>query len=207
MITVYAANTPNGVKVPIALEELGLVYELRRVDLHAGEQHSAAFHALNPNERIPVLVDTDGPLGDEAMFESGAILWYLAERYGGLVPGDPAGRLRTLVWLTLQVAGVGPMFGQAGWFLRAAPSRIEPAIERYRSEAQRLTGILDERLARHEWLAGEVFTIADIAHFGYLRIRGYAGFELDEFPHVRRWLHALTQRASVGRALARLAPQ
>jgi GSH-dependent disulfide-bond oxidoreductase len=188
MITVYSADTPNGIKIPIALEELNLPYRLM----------------LNPNARIPALVDTTGPLGEEALFESGAILGYLGERYPGLLPNAADARLRALQWLTLQVAGLGPMFGQAGYFLRSAPQKIDFAIDRYVGEARRLTGVLEGRLAQATWLAGETYSIADIAHFGWLANPAYADVDLADYPRVRDWAAAIATRPAVQRARQRM---
>lgn len=207
MIVAYTADTPNGIKLPIALEELGLDYRLVRVALGAGEQKTPEFLAMNPNGRIPVLVDAAGPLGDEALFESGAILWDLAERYPGLMPADPAERLRALQWLMLQVAGVGPMFGQAGWFLRSAPQRVDFAVDRYVGEARRLAGVLDGRLQTTPWLAGKTYTVADIAHFGWIRSADYAGVDLAGYPALAVWQARIAARPAVQRAVARMAVQ
>lgn len=204
MITLYTADTPNGIKIPIALEELGLDYGLIRLDLSAGEQRTPAFLALNPNARIPVMVDTAGPLGEQGLFESGAILWYLGETYPGLMPEQPEARLRALQWLNLQVAAVGPMFGQAGYFLRNAPSRLDLAIERYVGEARRLTGVLDQRLSVAPWLAGAHYTVADIAHFGWLSQAEYADVDLSGFPAVRAWVERIAERPAVIRARQRM---
>lgn len=207
MIVAYTADTPNGIKLPIALEELGLDYRIVRVALSAGEQKTPAFMAMNPNGRIPVMFDDAGPLGDEALFESGAILWDLAERYPGLMPADPAERLRALQWLMLQVAGVGPMFGQAGWFLRSAPQRVDFAVDRYVGEARRLAGVLDRRLQEAPWLAGSTYTVADIAHFGWIRSASYADVDLADFPALAAWQALVAARPAVQRAVARLAAQ
>lgn len=205
MIEVYSANTPNGVKVPIALEELGVDYRLLKVNLGQGEQKRPEFLALNPNGRIPVLVDHDGPGAQPLnLAESGAILLYLAQKHGALLPTDPREYQRAMEYLFLQVASVGPMFGQAGWFLRSAPEPVPLAIERYRNESLRLTALLDERLAEVPWLAGSSYSIADIMHFGWLRIADYAGVDLDKFPHVRAWVDRISARPAVQRALARL---
>ena len=206
MIDVYTANTPNGVKVPIALEELGLPYRIIKVDLKAGEQKQPAFLRLNPNGRIPVIVDPHGPKGAPvALFESGAILLYLAEKAPGLLPVDPEERLRALEYLFLQVGGVGPMFGQAGWFMRSAPEPMPIAIERYRTEALRLTGVLETRLGTQEWLAGPTYSIADIMNFGWLRLADYAGVDLVHFPAVKAWVARIAARSTVARALAAVA--
>lgn len=205
MIELYSANTPNGLKVPIALEELGVEYRLIKVNLSKGEQKRPAFLALNPNGRIPVLVDLDGPGAQPLnLAESGAILLYLAQKHGALLPVDPREYQRAMEYLFLQVASVGPMFGQAGWFLRSAPEPVPLAIERYRNESLRLTALLDERLAEVPWLAGSSYSIADIMHFGWLRIADYAGVDLNQFPHVRAWVDRISARPAVQRALARL---
>lgn len=205
MIELYSANTPNGLKVPIALEELDAEYRLIKVDLSKGEQKRPAFLALNPNGRIPVLVDLDGPGAQPlSLAESGAILLYLAQKHGALLPQDLHEYQRAMEYLFLQVASVGPMFGQAGWFLRSAPEPVPLAIERYRNESLRLTGLLDERLAEVPWLAGSHYSIADIMHFSWLRVADYAGVDLDKFPHVRAWVERISARPAVQRALARL---
>lgn len=205
MIELYSANTPNGLKVPIALEELGVDYRLIKVDLAAGEQTQPAFLSLNPNGRIPVIVDLDGPGGESLnLAESGAILLYLAEKNGALLPEEPRARQRAMEFLFLQVASVGPMFGQAGWFLRSAPELMPLAIDRYRKESLRLTALLDTRLQTHEWLAGESYSIADIMHFCWLRIADYAGVDLKEFRFVQAWIARINARPAVQRAIARL---
>ena len=205
MIELYSANTPNGLKVPIALEELDVEYRLVKVNLSQGEQKRPAFLALNPNGRIPVLVDLDGPGAQPLnLAESGAILLYLAQKHGALLPQDPVEYQRAMEYLFLQVASVGPMFGQAGWFLRSAPEPVPLAIERYRNESLRLTALLDERLADEPWLAGSSYSIADIMHFSWLRIADYAGVDLNQFPHVRVWIERISARPAVQRALARL---
>ena len=206
MLQVLTADTPNGIKIPIALEELGVSYQLVRIDLARGDQKRPAFLADNPNGRIPVLIDDEGPGGGRlSVFESGAILLYLAEKYGRLLPVDPRGRLRALEYLFFQVSGVGPMFGQAGWFKRSAPEPVTFAIERYQNEARRLTGVLEVRLAESKWLAGAEYSIADIANFGWLRVASYAGVDLDDFPAVRAWVSAIAERPAVRDALARVA--
>jgi GST-like protein len=205
MIDVYTANTPNGVKVPIALEELGVPYRVHRVDLGAGEQKRPDFLRLNPNGRIPVIVDPVGPGGAPlSAFESGAILWYLAEKHPGLMPTDPVERMRALEYTFFQVGGVGPMFGQVGWFLRHAQP-MPLAIERYQSEARRLTAVLESRLASEPWLAGSTYSVADIMNFGWLRSAGYAGVRLEEFPAVGAWVERIAARPAVQRGLQAVA--
>ncbi len=205
MIELYTANTPNGVKVPIALEELGLDYRVINLNLAAGEQKRPAFLALNPNGRIPVIVDPDGPAGQPiSVFESGAILLYLAQKSAGLLPEDAFARWRAMEYLFLQVSAVGPMFGQAGWFLRSAAQPNVVAIDRYCSEAVRLTGVLETRLSEQPWLAGAEYSLADISHFGWLRVADYAGVELSRFPAVQDWVARISARPAVQRAFARL---
>jgi GST-like protein len=205
MIELYTANTPNGVKIPIALEELGLDYRLITLNLAAGEQKRPAFLALNPNGRIPVIVDPDGPAGQPiSVFESGAILLYLAQKTAGLLPDNASARWRAMEYLFLQVSAVGPMFGQAGWFLRSTAQPIPVAVERYRSESVRLTGVLEARLSQQPWLAGTEYSLADISHYGWLRVADYAGVELSRFPAVQDWVARISARPAVQRALARL---
>lgn len=203
MIDVYTAPTPNGVKIPIALEELGLPYRIIRVDLGAREQKQPGFLRMNPNGRIPVIVDPNGPSGRAlAISESGAILLYLAEKGRGLLPTDAEQRIRALEYTFFQVGGVGPMFGQSGWFQRSAPEPIPIAIERYRAESERLTAVLEVRLGESEWLSGSSYSIADIMNFGWLRVASYAGVELAGFPHVRAWVDRIAARPAVQRGLA-----
>ena len=203
MIDVYTAATPNGVKVPIALEELGVPYRLVRIDLGAQEQKQPAFLKINPNGRIPAIVDPDGPGGAPlSVFESGAILWCLAEKFGGLIPGDPVERVRALEYTFFQVGGIGPMFGQAGWFTRSAPQPVDFAIERYRKESNRLTAVLETRLQQVPWLAGVEFSVADIMIFGWLDQPGYAGLNLADYPAVKEWVDRMRLRAGVQRGLA-----
>jgi GST-like protein len=203
MIDVYTAPTPNGVKVPIALEELELPYRIVRVDLGTGEQKRPEFLEISPNGRIPAIVDPDGPSGRPiAVFESGAILFYLAEKANGLLPLDPEERIRALEYSFFQVGGVGPMFGQAGWFQRSAPEQIPFALERYQGESKRLTEVLESRLGRSLWLAGGSYSIADILCFGWLRVATYAGVDLARFPAVKGWVERIEARPAVKRGLA-----
>ncbi|WP_291520048.1 glutathione binding-like protein [Acidovorax sp.] len=205
MIDVYTASTPNGVKVPIALEELGLHYRVVRINLGAQEQKRPDFLRLNPNGRIPAIVDTDGPGGESlSVFESGAILWYLAEKYHGLMPPNAVERIRALEYTFFQVGGVGPMFGQAGWFMR----HNEPmplAITRYQAESNRLTAVLEARLKTTPWLAGESYSVADIMNFAWLRSPQYAGVELSEYPAVQEWVDRMAARPAVIRGLQAIA--
>ncbi len=199
MITLYTAPTPNGWKISVALEELGLPYEVRAVDLAAGEQKQPWFLELNPNGRIPVIVDHDAD--DLVVFESGAILLHLAERTGRLLPADRAGRSRALQWLFFQVGGVGPMMGQANVFLRYAPQRIPYAIERYQRESRRLMEVLDRRLGQAPYLAGEDYSIADIANWCWARTWRWSGISIDGLDHLQRWLREIGERPAVRRGV------
>lgn len=205
MISVFTAMTPNGIKVPIALEELGVPYHLILVDLAVGEQHRPAFLARNPNGKIPVLHDPEGPDGQPYdLSESGAILLYLADKYQGLLPNNAAERWRAIESLLLQVSSVGPSFGQAHWFLHVAPVALPAAMARFRNEALRLTQLLEARLEQSPWLAGEEYSIADIMHFSWLRAADYADIALDQYPRLRAWLERINARPAVQRALARI---
>lgn len=205
MIDVYTAHTPNGVKVPIALEELQVPYRVHRIDLGANEQKRPEFLRLNPNGRIPAIVDEDGPGGAPvSVFESGAILWYLAEKFPGLMPGNAVERIRALEYTFFQVGGVGPMFGQAGWFMgHSQPMPL--AITRYQAEANRLTAVLETRLRQAAWLAGESYSVADIMNFGWLRVAHYAGVQLGDYPAVQAWVDRIAARPAVVRGLQALA--
>jgi GST-like protein len=194
MIDLYTAATPNGWKVSIALEELGLRYELRVVDLRAGEQKAPSFTAINPNGRIPAIVDREA--GDFAVFESGAILLYLAEKTGQLMPTDAKGRSRVVQWLMFQMGGIGPMMGQANVFTRYFPEQLPSVIERYRRESRRLFEVLDGHLAAHEWLAGD-YSIADIANWSWVHTHEWPGVAVDGLPHLQRWLDAIAARPAV----------
>ena len=202
MIDVHTANTPNGIKIPIALEELGIEYRIIRINLSAKEQKAPEFLKISPNGRIPAIVDQDGPDGSPlSVFESGAILLYLADKCRALIPSDPVGRVRALEWTFFQVGGVGPMFGQAGWFRRSAES-MPLALERYQNESTRLTQVLESRLVVVPWLAGDAFSIADIANFGWLRHgSSYTGVDLTRFAAVQRWVAAIESRPAVQRGL------
>lgn len=202
MISLYTWRTPNGRKISIALEELGLRYTAHAIDIGAGEQYTPDFLALNPNNKIPVIVDADGPDGAPVtVFESGAILLYLAEKTGKLLPSEPRARLDVLQWLMLQMGGVGPMLGQAHHFLRYAPERLPYAMERYRNEARRLYGVLDQRLHDHEWLAGGAYSIADIATYPWIARHEWHEIALDDFPAVARWFATISQRPAVERGM------
>ena len=199
MIDLYTAATPNGYKVSIALEELGLPYRLHRIDLAAGEQKQDWFLAINPNGRIPAIVDRDD--GDFAVFESGAILLYLAEKTGRLIPADARGRSIVVQWLMFQMGGLGPMMGQANVFARYLPEKISVAIDRYRRESRRLLQVLDRRLAGNDWLAGD-YSIADIAHFAWARTHAWSGTDVTGLDHLARWMETIAARPAVQRGLA-----
>ena len=201
MIDVFTANTPNGIKIPIALEELGLPYQVHMVALDAGAQRSPEFLAINPNGRIPAIVDR---LADSAVdlpvFESGAILLHLADTYGGLIGTTLAARAATLGWLFLQVAGLGPNFGNSVHFLRNDPANVV-AITRFQEEARRHLALVDHRLSIFDWLNGESFSIADIAHFCWIRSAAYVGLDLADFPAAMAWAERIEARPAVSRGL------
>jgi GST-like protein len=202
MIDLYYWPTPNGHKISIMLEEVGLPYRLRPVDMLHGEQFNPAFLRISPNNKIPAIVDRDGPGGKPlSLFESGAILQYLAEKSGRLMPHAMRARYEVIQWLTFQVANVGPMFGQCGHFLGYAPRRIPYAIERYRNETLRLYAVMNKRLAAEEYLAGR-YSIADIATWPWVRVRWLHRIDLGRFPHVRRWYEAIERRPAVTRGVA-----
>ena len=198
MIDLYTAATPNGHKVSIALEELGLPYSLHVLELSANEQKEPWFLAINPNGRIPAIVDHDE--GDFAVFESGAILIYLAEKTGRLMPHDAKGRSRVLQWLMFQMGGIGPMMGQANVFYRYFPEKIQPAIDRYQGEVRRLFRVLDGHLAKHEYLAGD-YSIADIANWAWVRTHNWSGVAIDDLTNLTRWRDQIRARPAVQRGI------
>jgi GST-like protein len=198
MIDLYTAATPNGHKASICLEELALPYTLKVLDLAKNEQKQPAFLAINPNGRIPAIVDHDED--DFAVFESGAILIYLAEKTGRLMPTDVKGRSRVVQWLMFQMGGIGPMMGQANVFYRYFPEKIQPAIDRYQGESKRLFRVLDGHLKDHEYLAGD-YSIADIANWAWVRTHRWSGVEVDDLPHLQRWLALVGGREAVQRGL------
>ena len=199
MIDLYTAATPNGHKVSITLEELGLPYSVHVLDLSAGEQKEPAFLKINPNGRIPAIVDRSN--GDFPIFESGAIMLYLAERAGRLIPADEMGRSRVVQWLMFQMGGLGPMMGQANVFAKYFPERIQPAIDRYLRESRRLLEVLDGHLADNEFLAGD-YSIADIANFAWARVHHWPGVDIEGLDHLQRWMAAIDARPEVQRGLA-----
>ncbi len=201
MITLYTWSTPNGRKISIMLEECGLPYAVRAIDITKGEQHTAAVLAVNPNAKIPALIDSDGPDGAPiTLFESGAILIYLASKCGRFLPEEPRGKYEALQWLMFQMGGVGPMFGQAHHFLRFAPEKIPYAMARYKNETARLYGVLDKRLGEAAYLAGE-YSIADIATYPWVARHEWQGVALDDYPNVRRWFDAISLRPAVQRGM------
>jgi GST-like protein len=200
MYHLHAFATPNSIKPVIALEELGLDYQLHAVNVRQGEQKSPQFVERNPNAKVPVLTLADG---DQAMSlsESAAILVYLAERHGGLLPAAGEARARVFEQLFFHASAVSPAFGQAGYFQKLAPETLPLAIGRFHGEALRTLALLDGLLANHEYVAGDTYSIADIAHFGWIWRRAFAGVDLDHSPHVARWFQALSQRPAVQRAI------
>jgi glutathione S-transferase/GST-like protein len=198
MIDLYTAATPNGHKISIALEELGLPYTVHAVDLGKLEQKLPEFLLISPNGRIPAIVDREA--ANFPVFESGAILIYLAEKAGSLLPADPLGRSVVLQWLMFQMGGIGPMMGQANVFFRYFPEKIQPAIDRYQAEVRRLFGVLDTRLADREFLAG-AYSIADIANWSWVRTYKWSGVSLDDLPHLSRWLEQLAARPACQRGI------
>jgi GST-like protein len=213
-LQLYSLPTPNGVKVAILLEETGLPYEAHRVQFEHNDQQTPEFRSLNPYAKIPAIIDPNGPGGEPlALFESGAILWYLAEKTGQFLPAEPARRYETLQWLMFQMGGVGPMFGQVGFFHKFAGKDFEDKRprDRYVGEARRLLAVLEQRLAGRRWVMGEDYTIADIAIFPWVRnlVGFYGAGELvgfDEFPEVQRALQAFVDRPAVARGLTIPAP-
>ncbi|WP_047336079.1 glutathione S-transferase family protein [Pseudomonas protegens] len=198
MIDLYTAATPNGHKVSILLEELGLPYEVHALSFDKKEQKAPAFLKINPNGRIPAIVDRDN--GDFPVFESGAILVYLAERTGQLLRADPKGRSLVMQWLMFQMGGVGPMQGQANVFFRYFPEKLQGAIDRYQHETRRLYEVLDSRLQQAEYLAGD-YSIADIATFPWVRGHEWSGVSVQGLPALQRWMAALEARPAVQRGL------
>jgi GSH-dependent disulfide-bond oxidoreductase len=206
MIDVYSWATSNGHKVHIMLEETGLEYTVHPIDIGTGDQFKPDFLAISPNNKIPAIVDSDGPEGKPlSLFESGAILFYLAEKTGKFLPSDPVGRYTTLQWLMFQMGGIGPMLGQAHHFRIYAPEKVEYAVNRYSNEAKRLYGVMDRKLGATRFLAGDEYSIADIATFPWTRSWKNQGIELEEFPHVQRWFEEISQRPAVVRGVDVLA--
>lgn len=205
MIDVYFWPTPNGQKVTIALEELGLPYNVIPINIGKGDQFKSEFLKISPNNKMPAIVDAEGPGGKPiSIFESGAILIYLAEKTGRLMPTDARGRYRVLEWLMFQMGSVGPMLGQAHHFRRYAPEQIRYAIERYTNEARRIYGAVDKRVGEAPYLAGE-YSIADIATYPWLKLHKLQGQNLEDFPNLKRWYEAIEARPAVQKGMAVMA--
>lgn len=206
MLEVYSWPTPNGHKVHIMLEECGLAYRVHPVDIGAGEQFAPDFLAISPNNKIPALTDPDGPGGQPiSLFESGAILLYLAGKTGRFLPADVAGKYEVLQWLMFQMGGIGPMLGQAHHFRIYAPEKLPYAIARYTQEAQRLYGVLNKRLAHATYVGGAEYSIADIAVFPWLRSWKNQGVEMADYPHLKGWFDEVAKRPAVQRGVEVLA--
>jgi len=199
MIEVFSSATPNGHKATVALEELGVPYKLTPINLSANEQKQPWFLEMNPNGRIPVIVDRDND--DFVVFESGAILVYLGEKFGKLYPQDPKLRSRTLQWVMFQMGGIGPMMGQADVLYRYFPEKIQPAIDRYQKECRRLFEVLNTRLGQSEYLACDEFTIADIANWCWVRTYEWSGVSIEGLPHLQRWIDAINTRPACQRGV------
>lgn len=205
MLIVHAFATPNSVKVPIALEELGLDYQLMPVNIRQGEQKHEAFIALNANAKVPVLVDPVGDKGQPLVLtESAAILIYLAEQYGRLLPSEGVKRARVFEQLFFHASALSPAFGQSGYFQKLASKPNPAVIARFHGEAKRTLAVLNGVLANHAYVAGDEFSIADIAHFGWLWRREFAGVDFAASPHVERWFNAVSQRPAVLRGIERI---
>lgn len=204
MIDLYTWSTPNGRKASIMLEELGMDYTVHPIDITAGDQHTPAYHAINPNDKIPAIVDPDGPDGAPiTVFESGAILIYLADKTGSdLLAATGAARYQALQWLMLQMGGVGPMFGQVHHFFRFAKEDNPYAKDRYGAEQKRLYGVLDERLGAAPYLAGEDYSIADIATYPWVARHEWHPIDLADFANVKRWFDTISERPAVQRGMA-----
>ena len=201
MIDLYTWSTPNGRKVSIMLEELGLEYTTHAINIGKGDQHTDEFVSINPNSKIPAIVDHQGPEGEPlSLFESGAILFYLAEKHGRFFPADGKPRYETMQWLMFQMGGPGPMFGQVHHFLRSAPEPVPYAIERYTKETRRLYGVLNGHLESNEYLAGD-YSIADIATYPWVARFEWHKVDLEDFPNVKRWFDLIGARGAVQRGM------
>ena len=206
MIDLYTWPTPNGHKIHIMLEECGLGYNVHAIDIGAGDQFKPEFLKISPNNKMPAIVDPDGPDGRPIpVFESGAILIYLAEKTGKFLPTEPRARVQVLQWLMFQMGGLGPMLGQAHHFLQYAPDAIDYAQNRYRNEANRLYGVLDRRLQECAYLAGDAYTIADIAAWPWTRFPERQGVERDDYPNFVRWFDRIAARPAVQKGITVLA--
>jgi len=197
LIDLYTWSTPNGRKVSIMLEELGLPYKVHAIDIGKNDQFQPGFVAISPNSKIPAIVDSDGPDGKPySLFESGAILLYLADKSGRFLPAKKTERFEVIQWLMFQMGGVGPMFGQTHHFLRAAPEPVPYAIERYSKETRRLYGVLDKHLAGRQWLGTE-YSVADMATYPWVARYDWHKVDLADFPNVKRWFDSIGQRPAV----------
>ena len=206
MIDLYSWPTPNGHKIHIMLEETGLPYRVHPIDIGAGDQFKPEFLKISPNNKMPAMIDSDGPDGKPmSMFESGAMLLYLASKTGKFLPEDIRDRWSTLQWLMFQMGGVGPMLGQAHHFLGYAPEKIPYAMKRYSNEANRLYGVMDRRLAESKFIACGEYTIADMAIMPWLRFPERQGVEIADYPHLQKWRDGIAARPAVQRGLAVLA--
>ncbi|MGL5192169.1 MAG: glutathione binding-like protein [Chroococcales cyanobacterium] len=199
MIDLYTFPTPNGRKVSILLEELGISYNVHKIDITQGQQFYPDFVEINPNSKIPAIIDHDTEI---TVFESGAILMYLAEKTGKLLPKETKSRYQVMGWLMFQMASVGPMFGQFNHFNRFAPEKVPYAIARYEQETLRLYGVLDRQLADRRYIAGENYSIADIALYPWVASYEFMGLTLEEHPHLNRWVEILEERPAVQRGMA-----
>jgi GSH-dependent disulfide-bond oxidoreductase len=206
MIDLYVWPTPNAYKISIMLEETATPYRPIAVDIMAGDQFKPEFLAISPNNKMPAIIDPDGPGGQPiSVFESGAILIYLAEKTGRFMPTETRARVSVLEWLMFQMASVGPMLGQAHHFMSYAPEKLPYAIQRYTNEAKRIYGVIDRRLSTHEYIAGSEYSIADMAIFPWTRYPDRQGVTRDEFPHFKRWFAAIEARPAVRKGLELLA--
>ena len=191
MIDLYTASTPNGWKVSITLEELSMPYKVKEIDLIKGDQKKKSFLKINPNGRIPAIIDREK--NNLAIFESGAIMIYLAEKTGKLLPSDPAKKSEVLQWLLFQMGGIGPMMGQANVFYRYFPEKLQSVIDRYQNESKRLFTVIDKHLESNQYLAQD-FSIADIANWSWIRIHKWSGVEIEDLPNLKRWMDEINLR-------------
>ncbi len=204
MLKLYAFATPNNLKPLIMMEELGLEYELLPVNIRQGDQKADAFLKLNPNAKVPVLVDPEGRSKEFVLTESAAILVYLAEKYGKFMPATVEEKARVFEQLFFHASGISPAFGNSGFFQKLASEKVPMAIDRFHGEAKRLTGLLDTILANKEYVAGNDYSIADMAHFGWMWRSAFAGIELADYPHVKRWYEQIANRPAVKVAISKL---
>lgn len=199
MIELYTAATPNGFKISIALEEMGLKYKVHSLDLAALDQKKPEFLAINPNGRIPAIIDRDND--DFVVFETGAILMYLAEKTGKFIPEDPKGYYQVIQWLMFQMSGVGPMMGQANVFYRYFPEKVPAAIERYQKEGRRLLEVMNTQLGNNRYLAGNEYSIADISAWPWVRKYDWSGISIEGLEHLKRWIDELAERPACQRGV------